>query len=506
MPSYEELAAAEQAIRDVLARGAEAELLAIPGVIGVAAGLKERGGTVTPQHAIRVYVREKKPEDALAPAERIPREIGGVPTDVNVVPDFGFNTDNTQYRPILGGIQITNRIIDSNPTMTGTQMSRGTLGCIATLTSDNSPVVLSNWHVLMANFARTGDRVYQPAPTSLPPVSLADLPLKPRPDDDTHAIGRIARHAISSKVDGAVARIDVSSCCRCCGIDYKNEIHGLSVGGQPASNLIRGQRPAVGGMTVYKVGMMTGRTVGTVVTPAMPSFGITAGGTTYNFTGQIEISSNDATRPFSQHGDSGSVIIDNDGFIVGLLFGSNSASPPAARSVANHIADVCSELGITINLTPSGTTAGARVAVPAGVLVEPGTGTEAYAEVRARLLSDPAGAWLMETADAHRIEVVNLVLNHRPVTVAWHRAQGPAFLAQALNALRAGEDALPAPVAGVTLAAALERMGDALAAHGSAELREVIRANRDAVLRIARESTTLGEALERLNALLRVRA
>lgn len=506
MPTYEELAAAEQAVRDVLARGAEAELMAIPGVIGVAAGLKERGGTVTPQHAIRVYVREKKPEDALAPAERIPREIGGVPTDVNVVPDFGFNVDNTQYRPILGGIQISNRIIDSNAAMTGTQMSRGTLGCIATRTADKSPVLLSNWHVLMANFARKGDRVYQPAPTSIPPVSLGDLPLRPKPDDDTNAIGRIVDSVISDKVDGAIARIDVSSCCRCCGIDYKNEINGLSAGGQPASNFIRGQRAAVAGMTVYKVGMMTGRSVGTVVTPTMPSFGITSGGTTYNFTGQIEISSNDPVKPFSQHGDSGSVIIDNDGFIVGLLFGSNSASPPASRSVANHIADVCSQLGITINITPSGSSSGARVAVPASVFVEPGTGTEAYREVRARLLADPAGAWLMETADAHRIEVVNLVLNHRPVTVAWHRAQGPAFLAQALNTLRDGGDALPAPVAGVTLAAALARMGDALAAHGSAGLREVIEANRDAVLEIARGSTTLGEVLEKLNALLLVRA
>jgi hypothetical protein len=498
MPSYDELVAAEQAIRDVLARGAEAELRASPGVVHVSVGLKERAGQVTPQHAIRVYVREKRPVDQVPPSERIPPEIDGIPTDVNVVGNYGFTADNTRYRPILGGIQVSNRIIDVNDAMTGTQVHVGTLGCIATLDSDRSPVLLSNWHVLMANTAAVGDRVYQPAPTSIPSVDLADLPL--RPTDDTDAVGKIATSSITAKVDGAVARIDVSSCCRCCGIDYRNEVNGLSVGGHPPSNAIVGQRPAVAGMTVHKIGMQTGRTVGHVVDPNLPSFDVTLRGHTYTFTGQIEIASDDPAARFSRHGDSGAVVIDGDGYIVGLLFGSNGEDPPDGRSVANHIADVCSELGISINFTPSSHTAGVRIPVPSGVPVAPGAGEERYRAGREWLLRDPAGARLLRLAEEHRIEILELINRRRRVTVAWHRAHGPAFLATALNTLRAGGDTLPTSVEGLPLEVALEQMGGVLAANGSAALRDAIDAHGPVLLEAVRGSTTLGEVLDKLNA------
>lgn len=525
MPSYDELLGIEQSIRDVLAGGAEAELRALPGVVHVSVGLKERAGRVTREHAIRVYVTEKRPADDIAPADRIPAEVAGIPTDVNVVGGYGFTVDSTRYRPILGGIQISNRIIDVKDDMSGTQMSRGTLGCVATLDSDRSPVLLSNWHVLLANSARTGDRVYQPAPSSIPPVDLADLPL--RPTDDADAVGKIAKYAISAKVDGAVARIDVSSCCRCCGIDFRREINGLSVGGRPPSNGVAGQRPAVSGMTVYKVGMQTGRTAGRVVDPSFPTFDITSRGTTYTFTGQIQIASDDPAARFSRKGDSGSVVVDGDGFVVGLLFGANDADPPDDRSMANHISDVCTELGITIEAAPSSPTAGARIAVPGAAMrtatelatavpttavpdAVPGA-TEltaaapapamsaGAAETYQRLRRHPAGAWLLDLAKAHRAEVVHLVNHDRRVMVAWHRAHGPAFLATVANTLRDGGDELPTTVQGVSLDAALERMGSVLTAHGSAALREAVEEHGPALREAVRGSGTLGELLAALN-------
>ena len=59
--------------------GAEAELLGLPGVVGVDVGYKQVGGRETDVPAIRVYVRSKRdvPE-----GDAVPRQIGNVPTDV----------------------------------------------------------------------------------------------------------------------------------------------------------------------------------------------------------------------------------------------------------------------------------------------------------------------------------------------------------------------------------------------------------------------------------------
>lgn len=502
MSTYEELAAAELAIRDLLARGAEAELRAIPGVVHVSVGLKQRGGVLTGQHAIRVYVGEKKALEAIPPAERIPAEIGGVPTDVNVVPTGGGSVGLTRVRPIEGGILVSNGIIVADPA--GVQdavMEFGTLGCLATYNPDQSLVLLSNWHVLLAYGATTGDRVYQPPTPSLQAaatLSAASLPY--RPTSGTDSIARIVASAITDRVDAAIARVDVSSWCNCCGVKSENRIGGLNEGGHPGSDVIVDQRPAVSGMTVYKVGATTGRTVGTVFDAHSP-FRMHQAGQVFDFVDQIMIESAHPTRPFNGPGDSGSAVIDEDNFIVGLLIALN-ANP--RFSVANNISAVCTALDITINFTPSSPTAGARVAVPPAGF--PDAGAEAYREVRERLLADPAGAWLLELAEAHRGEIVELVTRHRPVTVAWHRAHGPAFLAHALNTLRDGGDALPPPVEGMPFPAALERIGAALAAHGSLELRGAVEAHGPALLEAARGGTTLPELLEALRPAVLTRA
>jgi hypothetical protein len=461
-------------------------------------GLKERAGQVTSQLAIRVYVRRKRQLDQVSLAERIPSEIDGIPTDVNTVGAYGFTSDNTRYRPIFGGIPISNRIIDSNEALTGTQVQVGTLGCIATLNSDRSPVLLSNWHVLMANSAHIDDSVYQPGPASIPPVDLADLPL--RLTDDADVIGKIAKYAISAKADAAVARIDVSSCCHCCGIDYRDEVHELSAGGRPPANAIVGQRPAAAGMTVYKRGMQSLRTTGHVVDSDFPSFDITSHGQTYTFTGQIQIACDDPVARFSGHGDSGSVVVDGDGYIVGLLFATDSSNPPDSRSMANHISDVCTELGISVNFASSLHTVSALTRAPSAPLAAPDAVAEAHRAVRERLLRRPAGAHLLELAEEHSAEIAELVDRNRRVTIAWHRVHGPAFVAAALNTLRAGGDAIPASVGGVSLEMMLERVGAALAANGSARLRNVIEAHGPVLLDAVHGSATFEEVLDSLSA------
>jgi hypothetical protein len=57
-------------------------LMKIPGVTSVAWGYKEKAGQPTQELCFIVMVREKKPLESLSPAEQVPRELFGIPTDV----------------------------------------------------------------------------------------------------------------------------------------------------------------------------------------------------------------------------------------------------------------------------------------------------------------------------------------------------------------------------------------------------------------------------------------
>ena len=66
----------------VVRRAHEAELLRLPNVVGLGIGLRKRHGDPTGELALVVMVSRKVPSAELAPAERIPSEIDGVPVDV----------------------------------------------------------------------------------------------------------------------------------------------------------------------------------------------------------------------------------------------------------------------------------------------------------------------------------------------------------------------------------------------------------------------------------------
>ena len=68
-------------VRAVKARH-EAKLLALPNVVGVGVGLKEKDGQFTNQIAIIVNVSKKKPLVDLPPNALVPPEIEGIITDV----------------------------------------------------------------------------------------------------------------------------------------------------------------------------------------------------------------------------------------------------------------------------------------------------------------------------------------------------------------------------------------------------------------------------------------
>lgn len=63
----------------------ESSLMAKANVVGVGIGFIHRGGERTDEIGIVVMVRDKKPWALLAEADRIPKEIEGIPVDVQAV-------------------------------------------------------------------------------------------------------------------------------------------------------------------------------------------------------------------------------------------------------------------------------------------------------------------------------------------------------------------------------------------------------------------------------------
>jgi hypothetical protein len=66
----------------------EDELLAKPNVVGIGVGMKVKEDQQTQEMALIVMVTQKVPASELAPEDRIPREVEGIPVDVKEVGEF----------------------------------------------------------------------------------------------------------------------------------------------------------------------------------------------------------------------------------------------------------------------------------------------------------------------------------------------------------------------------------------------------------------------------------
>jgi hypothetical protein len=237
---------------------------------------------------------------------------------------------------------------------------------------------------------------------------------------------------------------------------------------------------------VVKVGRTTNRTKGLVVDANSPVNIPDFMGTPRAFTNQIVIAG-DAGVLFSAHGDSGSLIVDVNGKVVGLLFaGDEPPSPPAPgpapdpstfQTFANHIEEVLTSMNIRLPATaevPAATLAlaGFRAdTVTAPLADAPGF----FAELTDRLSASAVGTALLDAIRRHGRDVVELVNHHRRVTVAWHRGQGPAWLTAFARSVRHPEYRMPAELGGVSRTQAVSDLHAALLAEGTDELRADLR-------------------------------
>ena len=296
----------------------ERKLLNRPGVVGVDIGYKEVGGQPTDELAIRVLVEHKRD---VPDQQAIPAAIEGHATDVierkyelHVLTAFASETvsrtDTGTYDPVRGGISIGPCRPIAGVTYTGT------LGAVVTDNATGQRMLLGNYHVMAVNDQWTiGDGIAQPS----------------RPDSGVcpgSVAGTLERAAMTEKVDCAVAKAT------------KNTVSEIVEIGA-----LNGTATATLGQVVRKRGRTSGLTYGKIDTVDL-TLQIDYGAGPHVFTNQIGITPDPERNPaMGTHGDSGSVLVTEDGAAVGLYFGGDEQS---GHGVANPIEAVLSALNVSL--------------------------------------------------------------------------------------------------------------------------------------------------------------
>jgi hypothetical protein len=339
----------------------QGEMLLKRNVVGVAAGYKETNGVITDEPAMVVMVDAKKSVTTLSPDDMVPREVGGVRTDVYEVGELRAQVVATdRLRPTIpGGASIGHFAVTA-----------GTLGVIVRDRTTHERMILSNNHVLAnTNNAQKGDFILQPGildggqnPADMVARLERFITLKyieevaaptPTPDDPKpplsepqgcltmlSALSKLfggkeltpakVQNATASAVPGAptmpaptvtaqaaaqtVGKIPINlvDCALARPIDptmFNDQIIGIGV--------VRNFKAPQLGMQVRKSGRTTGLTEGviTLINATVDvGYGTKTQPLTARFTGQV------ICEPISKGGDSGALMVDAGNNAVGLLF------------------------------------------------------------------------------------------------------------------------------------------------------------------------------------------
>ena len=319
------------------------ELLSLPNVIGVGQGLRETAGVRTDEVCLVVLVRRKVPADALEADQVVPKEIGGVRTDVIEIGEVrALPSRSDRQRPAVPGLSLGHY-----------QITAGTFGAVVSDGQTGEPLILSNNHVIAnSNEAQVGDPILQPAPSDggrFPEDHLAnlnrfvDIEFTIEPPDCGWAQGLAAVANAAAKLVGsshrlqayqsnpdARNRVDAALANPIDPLDIRPEV--LEIGE------IQGVTTAELGRSVRKSGRTTGFTLGEIVV-----IGATIS-VNYGPSRRARFVDQIITTPMSAPGDSGSLLVAGDApEAVGLLFaGSDQAT------IHNPISAVLEELDVEI--------------------------------------------------------------------------------------------------------------------------------------------------------------
>lgn len=282
------------------------EVLHRRNVVGIGVGLKERGGQLTRETSIIVYVSHKEPVGNLTIRDRVPRTIGSVPTDVKEAEFSAFLTTD-RFRPAPPGVSIGHA-----------DVTAGTLGCWVKDRRSRELMILSNNHVMAnSNSAMPGDSVLQPGDA----------------DGGDHSFDRLA--TLTRWVPLAKTG-NIMDCAVAAVVNPLQVDHDILDAGRPS----RATRIPDLGASVWKMGRTTGLTSGVLSCIDLSTAVYYASLGTIYFDDQYEVTGTGVTMP----GDSGSLVLER-WTPVGLLF---AGSGDYKRAIVSPIDPILEVLDVVI--------------------------------------------------------------------------------------------------------------------------------------------------------------
>lgn len=286
-------------------------------IVGI--GFKEKGGRFLDGLAIFVYVPEKKPPNEIPSAELIPSVFHGFLTDVVEFRPL-LISDNTYHQTLRGGIQI-NRISQGL-----TSKPPGTLGAIVRSRVNGEHLLLTCAHVVKntgeSDAQAIGKEIFQPA------------------QGEPHA--RIIGSVSDIKDVGMPLHLDCAVIKPNCS--YLKEI--VDIG--PVKGVNPWDTAHTLGRKMKKRGSRTLLTEGTM-TRFIP-------GATPQFVSAFEITTSTPGTAFAGRGDSGSVVLNENDEVEGLLFSipnEDIAPGLGSRGLAMPIKNVQEALNIDVAVAPA---------------------------------------------------------------------------------------------------------------------------------------------------------
>jgi len=446
----------------------KSELMLLPNVVNVGVGLKETAGKLTDEIVFQVFVKDKVGENTLQTEQIIPKEIRGFKTDVIKISKARKRSDTSEHRPIKGGIQIGNG-----------KGHVGTLGCFARLVADGTLVLLSNHHVLFSDGAVVGDIVGQSDIDSRCCCCCS------------YVNGQIGTILSPSDLDNDVVDCAIAT------IDSGITTDFILNNDMTSTELrIAGTEDVIIGDNVRKIGKTSGLTTGIVNSVT----GVVPGKIDQIFVRPVDsetfTEATNGKKAFSDSGDSGSVIINEDNNIIGLLWGGDPDTYDVDETYACHISDVLDAFRnanreIEIELTPAGRSSASVKYFAKQQRLD--------LDLREKLLETAAGTKLVVLFETHQKEVLNLVNNNRNVTLIWHRHHGPAFTGYIAKSYRDPISSIPEHVKGITLQELLIKMATVLTENGSPTLKQAIERHAFGVISESYGFTNVTDFIEKMN-------
>ena len=313
------------------------QLLGKRNVVACGVGFKQREGKWTDELCVVVSVTKKLPKAQLAAEDVVPQKLGEVKTDVleiGVVRALQSHQD--RWRPAPGGVSVGHVAVTA-----------GTIGCLVQRGDDI--FILSNNHVLAnSNNGQIGDAILQPGRYDggtmadqiatlfeFVPIDFGQGPVECPWAKTTEAVLNALAQATGSSHRVMAVR-------QTAGVNQVDAALGKPLSPDLVTKEIleigvpKGVKEAELGMAIQKSGRTTGLTHDRI-TQIDVTVQVNYDGQIATFIGQL------ATGPMSKGGDSGSAVLTEDGYVVGLLFAGSDTT-----TFFNPIQAVLSALNVQV--------------------------------------------------------------------------------------------------------------------------------------------------------------